>query len=80
MVDIGNSQRGEKGKPCVSFLAAQSAILMLLCYGSLQIMMTSVPVVQITTYFSYFASKTKASIPAASGAADEVPLNTSVHL
>ena len=43
-------------------------------------MMTSVPVVEITTYFSYFASKTKASIPAASGAADEVPLNTSVHL
>ena len=80
MVDIRNRRLGEKGKSCVSFLADQFAILMLLCCGSLQIMMTSVPVVEITTYFSYFASKTKASIPAASGAADEVPLNTSVHL
>ena len=34
-------RREEKGKSCVSFWADQSAILMLLCCGSLQIMMTS---------------------------------------
>ena len=29
---------------------------------------------------SYFASKVRENIPAAMGAADEVPLNSSVHL
>ena len=32
------------------------------------------------TYITYFASNTRANIPAASGAAEEVPLNTLVHL
>ena len=33
-------RREEKGKSCVSYLADQSAILMLVCCGNLQIMMT----------------------------------------
>ena len=32
-----NTRRGEKGKPCVLFLANQSAILISLCCRSLQI-------------------------------------------
>ena len=34
----------------------------------------------ILTICTYFASSTRASIPAASGAAEDVPLKTSVHL